>query len=399
MTPVVERQLVPIYAITPHPRNPRADVGDVTELAASIRAQGIAQALVLHADAGRLTLLIGHRRLAAARLAGLDAVPADIWEGLSEEQQVEMMLVENLQRRDLGPCEEARAYAMLIEEGGLTQDQVAARIGRNQATISRRLRLLDLPPDLQAQVDAGKIPATRALRILDPPRPRPEPPQDPAITECRGLLTAAVRCIDKEDWDGAIDCTRQAFLMLGGSVVEQDATEGEPADGPAEDSYGDTGEMVPTDGPDRDDVGAAGPEGSPHETPDGADSEGASPPPGSAPADAVQTFADVVGARMRAHRPDQLAVTIHPPGGMFNLSPITCSRCGQLAQARGLDYARLKAQRHLDLDHGGSGSIHIVSDHTCELPDAEEAAEPEWSCTCGATWRLSGGRWFRWDAA
>lgn len=141
-----EITMVPVTQIDPHPHNPRRDLGDLTELARSIKAHGIRQGLLLvpqgepeYEDAGpglglrptwsRYTLVIGHRRHAAAAKAGLAAVPAVIDRDLSEADQIELMLLENIQRSDLSPIEEAEGYQQLLD------------LDVPVATIARKLRL------------------------------------------------------------------------------------------------------------------------------------------------------------------------------------------------------------------------------------------------------------------
>jgi ParB/RepB/Spo0J family partition protein len=158
---------VPLASLLAHPENPRADLGDLTDLVASIRAHGIVQALVAvpsngHAPAQEqgstdaLYLLAGHRRAEAARLAGLTHVPVVIRTDLDERGQVEVMLVENVQRADLAPVEQAKALSRLVDLG-LSQRDIAARTGIAQGTVSKRLALLALPVSVAKAVDSGGI--------------------------------------------------------------------------------------------------------------------------------------------------------------------------------------------------------------------------------------------------
>lgn len=134
---------IPVDLIDPHPDNPRKDLGDLTELADSIRQNGILQNLtvVLQED-GRYRALIGHRRLAAAKLVGLLEVPCAIVE-MSQKEQLGVMFAENVQRADLTPYEQAECLQMMIDLGE-TAAAVAQRTGLSEATVSRRLRLLKL---------------------------------------------------------------------------------------------------------------------------------------------------------------------------------------------------------------------------------------------------------------
>lgn len=146
----------PIDAISPNPQQPRAIVDDdpqLRELAASIREYGLLQPLLVtisgEDDHGPLFQLIaGERRWRASRMAELRSVPVVIREA-TPQLMLEMALIENLQRTDLNPLEEAQGYLMLMEEYGLTQELVAQRIGRNRATIANTVRLLQLPEEVR----------------------------------------------------------------------------------------------------------------------------------------------------------------------------------------------------------------------------------------------------------
>ena len=143
---------VPTEAISPNPQQPRAATGDDTqllELAASIEQYGLLQPLLVTIANDDETnphyqLIAGERRWRAARIVGLERVPVVIREA-TPQLMLEMALVENLQRTDLNPLEEAQGYLTLVEEYGLTQEQVAERIGRNRVTITNTIRLLQLP--------------------------------------------------------------------------------------------------------------------------------------------------------------------------------------------------------------------------------------------------------------
>jgi ParB family chromosome partitioning protein len=150
---------VPLDLIAPNPQQPRAPLDDdddqLMELAESIREYGLLQPLLIAViepededEEPSYQLIAGERRLRAARLAGLDRVPVVIRE-VTPQLMLEMALVENLQRTDLNPLEEAQGYLMLMEEYGLTQELVAQRIGRNRATIANTVRLLQLPEEVR----------------------------------------------------------------------------------------------------------------------------------------------------------------------------------------------------------------------------------------------------------
>lgn len=158
--------LIPTDLIDPHPHNPRRDIGDLTELVDSILAQGIRQNLLVvpagsdavTIEAGRATrfrAVIGHRRLAAAKLAGLAEVPAVVDPHLGEAEQLELMLVENLQRQDLSPIEEAKGYQDLLDLG-IKVREIVKTTGRAEKTITGRLRLLALPDAARERVHEGQ---------------------------------------------------------------------------------------------------------------------------------------------------------------------------------------------------------------------------------------------------
>lgn len=152
-----------IDQLTPASDNPRAELGDLSDLVASIRSVGVLQRIVVVKRAGRLIVVAGHRRLAAAEEAGLEEVPVEIVE-LDEEQRQEAMLVENLHRRDLDPFEEAAGFQALAALG-LSQRDIAARVGRTQPHVSKRLKLLELPAEVQDAVRSKAWPLEDALHL------------------------------------------------------------------------------------------------------------------------------------------------------------------------------------------------------------------------------------------
>lgn len=161
---------VDIDAIGPNPRQPRAGLGDeqLAELADSIRQHGILQPLLVtraEGDEVAYRLIAGERRWRAARLAGLTRVPVTVKEATSAES-LELALVENVQRADLGPLEEATAYRQLADEFGLTQDEIARRVGRSRVAVNNTLRLLQAPPEVQEALAAGRITEGHARALL-----------------------------------------------------------------------------------------------------------------------------------------------------------------------------------------------------------------------------------------
>ncbi len=160
-------QEIDIERISPNPRQPRQrmDPGALEELASSIRQHGLLEPLlVARAEAG-YTLIAGERRWRAAKMAGLTSVPALVKDA-SAESTLELALVENLQRADLTPLEEANAYRLLVDEFGLTQEQVAGRVGRSRVSVTNRLRLLSLPPRARELLSEGSITEGHARALL-----------------------------------------------------------------------------------------------------------------------------------------------------------------------------------------------------------------------------------------
>ena len=159
---------VPVDALSPNPHQPRQHVDSeaLAELAASIKEHGLIQPLIVsELEEGRYTLIAGERRLQAARLAGLDMVPVIVREATSE-QMLELALVENIQRADLNPLEEAAAYQQLAEAFGLTQQAIADKVGKNRVSVANALRLLRLPDFCRALLAGGQISEGHARALL-----------------------------------------------------------------------------------------------------------------------------------------------------------------------------------------------------------------------------------------
>ena len=162
---------LPIAEISPNPFQPRKRFDDeaIKELAASIRANGVLQPiLVRRFGAEEFQLVAGERRLRAASFAGLERIPAVIRE-VSDREMMELALVENIQRQDLDPIEEAKAYQTLIEKIGLTHDQLSERVGKQRSSITNSLRLLALPGEVQDMVSRGTLSAGHARALLGVP--------------------------------------------------------------------------------------------------------------------------------------------------------------------------------------------------------------------------------------
>ena len=166
---------VDIDLIVPNPRQPRTaiDPEALAELAASVRAHGILQPLLVSrrvSEGGAVTyqLVAGERRLHAARAAGLRRVPVVVRETTPQEL-LELAIVENVQRADLGALEEAAAYRQLVDEFGLTQEGVAERVGKSRVAVANTLRLLGLPEEVRGSLAAGEITEGHARALLGLP--------------------------------------------------------------------------------------------------------------------------------------------------------------------------------------------------------------------------------------
>ena len=158
---------LPLEAVHANPYQTRARMreDELQELAASIQAQGVVQPiLVRKIDDGRYHLIAGERRWRASKMAGKTTIPA-IVKQVSNEQAMEMTIIENLQREDLSCMEQARAFDRLAREFGLTQDQIAAKTGKERSSVGNYLRLLKLPGEVQFQIENGPITFSHA-RVL-----------------------------------------------------------------------------------------------------------------------------------------------------------------------------------------------------------------------------------------
>ncbi len=154
--------------IKPNPHQPRAPIDEatLTELVASIREHGILQPLVVKRDVdGAYVLIAGERRWRAARLAGLERVPVLI-KDVAPQQMLELALVENIQRADLNPLEEALAYKQLMDEFGLSQAEVAQRVGKSRVAVANTLRLLQAAPVVRQALMEGRISEGHARALL-----------------------------------------------------------------------------------------------------------------------------------------------------------------------------------------------------------------------------------------
>lgn len=161
-------RLISLASIRPNPFQPRKSFADsgLDEMAASIRESGVLQPVLLRPlPQGEYQLIAGERRWRAAQRAGLSEIPALV-KPLSDEQALELAIVENLQREDLNPMDQARAFQQLASTFRLTQEQIAARTGKDRATVANFLRLLKLEPEVQTLVEEGRLSMGHARALL-----------------------------------------------------------------------------------------------------------------------------------------------------------------------------------------------------------------------------------------
>ena len=268
LLPEVERVEAPpteidIDQIDPNPVQPRLhlDPKALDELGTSIRENGVLQPVLVRPLGGRFQLIAGERRLAAAQRAGLLRIPAVV-RAVPDEKLLELALTENIQREQLNPIEEAHAYQGLLDTLGLTQEELALRIGKERSTIANAVRLLKLPSAVKLLVAEGKLSAGHARALLSAglaqgeaeraaalvvergwsvreterwaggraARPRPETPQDPnvaaAVDRLRRLLGTKVEINRGPKGSGTIriqffsdeDLTRIYGLLVGKGV-------------------------------------------------------------------------------------------------------------------------------------------------------------------------------------
>ena len=161
-------QMLPIYKVEPNPTQPRQDFDEeeLDALAESIRIHGVIQPLTVRLlDSGYYQIIAGERRWRAARLAELSEVPAVVMEA-DDKKAMELALIENLQRQDLNPVEEALGYQSLITEYGMTQDEAAKQVGKSRPAVANALRLLGLCPEVLEMLRSGKLTAGHARAVL-----------------------------------------------------------------------------------------------------------------------------------------------------------------------------------------------------------------------------------------
>jgi ParB family chromosome partitioning protein len=163
-----EKNAILLSEIRPNPFQPREVFAEeaIAELAESIRRKGVLQPLVVRRVPGGYELIAGERRFRAAQRAGLDQVPVVIRD-TRDDELLEIALIENIQREDLNPLEEARAYRRLMDEFQLTQEQVAEKVAKDRSTVANTLRLLQLPEEVQNHIARGQLSAGHARALVN----------------------------------------------------------------------------------------------------------------------------------------------------------------------------------------------------------------------------------------
>lgn len=243
------RATLPLASLEPGPFQPRVnmDPGRLEELAASIKQQGVLQPILARphpAAPGRYQIIAGERRWRAAQAAGLQEAPVLI-RTLSDADAMAASLVENLQRQDLDPIEEAQGYKRLMHEFGLTQDQLGGLVGKSRSHVANTVRLLSLPRGVQAHVQSGALSAGHARALLGhpapeaaaravmarglnvrqtealsqrtlrtPPAAEPGPPRDREIVSLERDLAARLGLTVRIDFDGAGGSVRIHYRTL-----------------------------------------------------------------------------------------------------------------------------------------------------------------------------------------
>lgn len=164
---LLEDNEIEISKIIPNPHQPRFHFDEIKlqELSDSIKEHGIIQPIIVSKNGGQYEIIAGERRFQAAKLAGLLKIPVIIRE-VSEQQKLELAIIENIQRHDLNPVEEARSYQKLIDEFDLSQEEAAAKLGKSRSSVANKLRILNLPVEIQKALMEDKITEGHCKAIL-----------------------------------------------------------------------------------------------------------------------------------------------------------------------------------------------------------------------------------------
>jgi len=195
-----------ISKIIPNPRQPRKsfDSAKLAELALSIKEQGVTSPVLVRKKGGQFELVAGERRLRATKKAGIATIPAII-KDFTDEQSLEIAIVENLQREDLNPIEEALAYKALSLDFKLTHDQIAKKVGKDRSTVSNTVRLLDLPKEIRDSIASGQINTGHARPLLTIQG------RDRQIGAWKQILKASMTVRDVESVLGSKEKKKQRF--------------------------------------------------------------------------------------------------------------------------------------------------------------------------------------------
>ena len=240
MTAAEQIQLIDLKDLTVHPANPRKNAGDITELAASIEQLGVLQPVVAVRHNGVYQVVAGSRRLAAAKKAGLKAIPTRVME-LDEAQATAAALIENLQRKDLDPLEEAEGYRSWLSLTGKTQKELAAAVSRAPSTIANALRLLEAPKPIRDALERGDITAAHAKVAMSLPEKAlslvdlkagvsvKELEQQAKVAQRSHTAVERIRAaIEKAEKAGKVVTWADRELWIGGAEVDLKRAFGEP---------------------------------------------------------------------------------------------------------------------------------------------------------------------------
>lgn len=164
---------IEVSSIVPNPYQPRKSFDELklSELADSIKEHGIIQPIVVSQSGGQYEIIAGERRFQAAKIAGLSKVPVIVREKPDDQQKLELAIVENIQRQDLNLIEEAKSYKKLTDEFGLTQEEISHKLGKSRSAVANKIRLLNLPIEIQKALNEGKINEGHAKLLLAIPNP------------------------------------------------------------------------------------------------------------------------------------------------------------------------------------------------------------------------------------
>jgi ParB family transcriptional regulator, chromosome partitioning protein len=214
-------QRVSLYSITPSPLQPRKDFGAdaLSELVESIRQHGIIQPLIVRAIDGRHELIAGERRWRAAQEAGLDEVPVII-RNASDRDVLELSLIENLQRADLNPIEEAQGYARLASEFGMRQEEIAHKVGRSRAAVANAMRLLDLHEQVQTWLTQDLISVGHAKVLLALKSPEEQLAVAETVLRRSATVRATERLVARQLGNAKPRRRRPSSVSVSASTVE-----------------------------------------------------------------------------------------------------------------------------------------------------------------------------------